>query len=52
MDPLSQGVIAAVVAQQKSSKKNLVIATMLGFFSGMAADIDIFFKSDIVTILI
>ena len=47
MDPLSQGVIAAVAAQQKSSKKNLVIATALGFFSGMAADIDIFFKSDI-----
>ena len=47
MDPLSQGVIAAVAAQQRSSKKNLVIATVLGFFSGMAADIDIFFKSDI-----
>ena len=45
MDPLSQGVIGAVAAQQTSSKKHLMIATFLGFLSGMAADLDIFIRS-------
>lgn len=46
MDPLSQGVIGAVAAQQTSNKKHLIIATFLGFFSGMAADLDIFIRSN------
>ena len=45
MDPLSQGVIAAVAAQQTSNKKHLIIATLLGFFSGMSADLDVFIRS-------
>ena len=45
MDPLSQGVIGAVAAQQASNKKHLIIATLLGFFTGMSADLDIFFRS-------
>ena len=45
MDPLSQGVIAAVAAQQTSNKKHLLIATLLGFFSGMSADLDVFIRS-------
>ena len=47
MDPLSQGVIGAVAAQQASNKKHLIIATLLGFFTGMSADLDIFFRSSI-----
>ena len=45
MDPLSQGVIAAVAAQQTSNIKHLLIATLLGFFSGMSADLDVFIRS-------
>jgi inner membrane protein len=45
MDPLSQGVVGAVVAQQKTTKNHFVIATILGFLSGMAADLDIFIRS-------
>ncbi len=45
MDPLSQGVIGAVAAQQVSNKKHLIIAALLGFFAGMSADLDIFFRS-------
>ena len=45
MDPLSQGVIGAVAAQQKTTKNHFVIATLLGFLSGMAPDLDIFIKS-------
>ena len=45
MDPLSQGVIGAVAAQQKTTKNHFVIATILGFLSGMAADLDIFIRS-------
>ncbi len=45
MDPLSQGVIGAVAAQQKTTKNHFIIATILGFLSGMAADLDIFIRS-------
>ena len=45
MDPLSQGVIGAVAAQQKTTKNHFVIATILGFLSGMSADLDIFIRS-------
>ena len=46
MDPLSQGVIGAVAAQQKTTKNHFVIATFLGFLSGMAPDLDVFIKSN------
>ena len=45
MDPLSQGVVGVVAAQQTASRKQLLIASLLGFFSGMSADLDIFIKS-------
>ena len=45
MDPLSQGVIGAVAAQQKTTKNHFIIATILGFLSGMAADLDVFIRS-------
>ena len=45
MDPLSQGVVGVVAAQQTSKRKHFLIASILGFFSGMSADLDIFIKS-------
>ncbi|MBH44088.1 MAG: metal-dependent hydrolase [Gammaproteobacteria bacterium] len=45
MDPLSQGVVGAVAAQQPTKRKHYIIATLLGFFSGLAPDLDILIKS-------
>ena len=45
MDPLSQGVVGVVAAQQTAKRKHLLIASALGFFAGMSADLDIFIKS-------
>ena len=45
MDPLSQGVVGVVAAQQTANRKHLLIASVLGFFAGMSADLDIFIKS-------
>ena len=46
MDPLTQGVIGAVVAQQAAKKKFFYVASCLGFFAGMAPDLDIFIRSN------
>ena len=47
MDPLSQGVIGASVAQSTvKNKRYLVSAGILGFLSGMAPDLDIFIRSE------
>ncbi|MFT6387077.1 MAG: inner membrane protein [Cellvibrionaceae bacterium] len=46
MDPLTQGVIGAVAAQQAANKKVFYIASYLGFFAGMAADLDVFIRSN------
>ncbi|HCU91201.1 MAG TPA: metal-dependent hydrolase, partial [Gammaproteobacteria bacterium] len=45
MDPLSQGVIGAT-APLAVSKKDGLLAGLLGCFSGMAADIDVLIRSD------
>ena len=45
MDPLSQGVVGMSAAQSVSSRKEIVTASLLGFLSGMAADLDIFIRS-------
>ena len=47
MDPLTQGVIGSVASQQFANPKNWLIATLLGFFSGMAADLDVLIRSDV-----
>ena len=44
MDPLTQGTIGAVAANNLTKKK-IVIASIFGFLSGMAADLDIFIRS-------
>ena len=47
MDPLSQGVVGAVVPQSFAQKNTLFWATVIGFLSGLAPDLDIFIRSDI-----
>ena len=46
MDPLTQGVVGAVASQQPANKKTVAVATILGFLSGLAPDLDIFIRSD------
>jgi len=46
MDPLSQGIVGMTASQVVSNRKEIVLASFLGFFSGMAADLDIFIRSD------
>ncbi|MCP5081554.1 MAG: metal-dependent hydrolase [Alphaproteobacteria bacterium] len=49
MDPLTQGTLGgalgAALPQATRAKSNIVIAGALGFFSGMAADLDVFIRS-------
>jgi inner membrane protein len=47
MDPLSQGVVGATLAQNGSSRRQLVAAALLGGLGGMAADLDVLIRSDI-----
>ncbi len=46
MDPLSQGIVAAALPQALAREKYVLLATVLGFLSGMAADLDILIRSD------
>lgn len=45
MDPISQGLVGAALSQSRGSNKQLKIAGILGFLSGMAADLDVFIRS-------
>ena len=45
MDPLSQGIVGSIAAQQPANKKVILLSIMLGFLSGMAPDLDIFIRS-------
>ncbi|MDT8446631.1 MAG: metal-dependent hydrolase [bacterium] len=45
MDPLSQGLVGAVLAQAFASKKNLRCASVAGFFGGILADVDVLIRS-------
>lgn len=45
MDPLSQGVLAASLAQTAAQRNQLVTASVLGFLAGMAPDLDILIRS-------
>ncbi len=46
MDPVSQGALGAAASQAVSTKKELAMAGVMGFLSGMAADLDILIGSD------
>jgi inner membrane protein len=45
MDPLTQGVVGAVAAQQPAKRSQLLAVTMFGFLSGMAPDLDVLISS-------
>ena len=45
MDPITQGVIGAVVPQSIAGKNKVGVAGVFGFVAGMAADLDVFMKS-------
>jgi len=45
MDPLTQGLVGATAAQLVSSRKQKIAAALMGFLSGMAADLDVLFRS-------
>lgn len=45
MDPISQGLVGAALSQTQGTNKQLKIAGILGFLSGMAADLDVFIRS-------
>ncbi len=46
MDPLTQGALGAALPQATRSKTNVGIAGTLGFLAGLAADADVFIRSD------
>jgi inner membrane protein len=46
MDPISQGVLGAVAAQNTSRKEHMVAAAILGLVGGMAPDLDVLINSD------
>jgi inner membrane protein len=45
MDPLTQGALGASLSQSFSKKSHIFVVGILGFLSGMAADLDIFIRS-------
>lgn len=45
MDPLTQGALGASLPQSVGKKKHMVIAGILGFFAGMAPDLDVLIRS-------
>ncbi len=46
MDPLTQGALGAALPQATRSKNHVGIAGALGFVAGLAADLDVFIRSD------
>lgn len=45
MDPLTQGVLGAVLPQSSSAPRYAATAGLLGFLAGMAADLDVLIRS-------
>ncbi|MEQ9620198.1 MAG: metal-dependent hydrolase [Deltaproteobacteria bacterium] len=45
MDPVSQGLVGAVLPQSVSNKKEIRLAALVGFLSGVLADIDVLIRS-------
>ena len=46
MDPLSQGLVGAAASQSFSKRNEMFAASVVGFLSGMAADLDVFIRSE------
>ncbi len=47
MDPCSQGLLGAALANSFSKKTNIKVSSLCGFIGGVAADLDVFIKSDV-----
>ena len=45
MDPITQGAFGAIFAQTMSNKKKILVGSIVGCFSGLAPDLDIFIRS-------
>lgn len=45
MDPVSQGLVGAVLPQSVSNKREIRLASLVGFLSALLADMDIFIRS-------
>ena len=45
MDPVSQGLVGAVLPQSISNKKEIRLSALIGFLSGLLADIDVLIHS-------
>lgn len=45
MDPLTQGALGAALPQAGSGRRHAATAGLLGFFAGMAADLDVLIRS-------
>ena len=45
MDPFTQGIVGATVAQSGAKKNTIIIASIIGLLAGLAADLDIFIRS-------
>lgn len=46
MDPFTQGLVGATATQVFAKRRDVAAAALLGWFSGMAADLDVLIKSD------
>jgi len=46
MDPLSQGTVGAAFAQSTANKNNIVRIGIIGFFAGLAPDLDVLIRSE------
>ena len=45
MDPISQGIVGAAVAQSTANKNNIVRIGIIGFLAGLAPDLDVLIRS-------
>ncbi|WP_394242198.1 metal-dependent hydrolase [Vibrio astriarenae] len=45
MDPITQGLLGASLAQSVSKKQHIIVGGIIGFLSGMAPDLDVLIRS-------
>ena len=45
MDPISQGIVGAALAQSTAKKNNIIKIGIIGFMAGMVPDLDVLIKS-------
>ena len=46
MDPLSQGTVGVAFAQSIANKNNIIKIGIIGFFAGLAPDLDVLIRSE------